>query len=155
MSSVDDQPLVVMAWEGGRFDGMQVAVTVTSMSATIAAEAFMRRAASGRPLRGKHVRAVAEVFLDHVDRWNITRDGRPVRRTVKGFLRCDRDRVMAVLQQWVAHVAPAAAVAAEPEPVAGPAELGFADVLESRALQEPGPGEVLVEQVPELVGSDA
>lgn len=154
--SNDDQPLVVMEWDGGRFHGMQVAATVTSMAATIAAEDFMRRAASGKPLRGKHVLAVAGVFVSHVDRWNITRDGRPVRRTVKDFMRCDRNRVMAVLQQWVAHVAPAAAVAeSEPEPVVEPAEPDYAALLEARSLQNPGPGEVLVEQVPELVGSDA
>ncbi len=157
MGNIDAQDTIVMAWEGGRLDGVEVACTVTSMAASIAAEAFTRRVLAGKPIRGRDIEALAAVFVDHVQRWTLrTGQGRPVRVRVRDFLALHKSTVFDVLKEWVKHVnapPPAPAPEVEQPELVEPVEVDPGLLLEARSLQEPGPDEVLVGQpaVPELV----
>lgn len=151
MSHIDEQDVVVMSWGDGPFEGMTVGAAVSSMAALIAVEDWDRRALSGKPIRGRHIQALAAVFVRHVTRWNITLDsGRPAPVTVEGFLGLHRDRVRAVLRMWVQYVhTPPESEQAAPEVEDAPVvdDLDPTDpmlLLESRSLQPPGEGEQLV-----------
>lgn len=152
MSNVDVQDVVVMSWGDGPFEGMVIGAEIASMAASIAAEDWDRRALSGKPIRGKHVTALAAVFLQHVTRWNLTLEtGRPVPVKLAPFLRLHKDRVQAILRMWVkaVHSPPGADAADDPPVSEGPSveDLDPSDpmlLLEARALQPPGEGEQLV-----------
>lgn len=160
---MDGQLVIVMAWEDGRLAGVEVAYTVESMAALIAAENFTRRALSGKPIRGRHIAAVAAVFVDHVQRWTLrARTGRPVPVRLDDFLALHKDTVFTLVQQWVRHVTvpPVAAPGAQndvPQQQPGVAEPAAADVddigvqLEARTLHEPMPEEIQVDGPPVLV----
>lgn len=136
--------------------GLEIAATVTSLAAAAAVERLDRRIESGQPVRAKDVVRLAEVFVRHVEQWNLrTYAGAPIPVTIDAFLMQHRDQVvLPALGQWSALVRnPSPAPAVEPDELARdePTMAGIAvseieDMLGAQALSDPADGEQPVQE---------
>ena len=158
---------------------LEITATATSALAAAAVERFDARMLSNKPMRQRDVNRLAEVFVAHVEAWDLrTAAGRPLPVTVEAFLMQHRDEVVApVLRQWAAlvrqPVPPELAEAEETveqeipeETVAGIAVSELEASLAATSLTTPGDNEYVaaadpppvvepeVVAEPELVGAE-